>query len=165
MPALSKAELHERVIGALGSEVASHGDLTHVPFVLQVSGLIPLAVWAFTITSPPGGRHPLESKIQLMVPGQGRDERGSLRPDDPDLFPVLIGVKPDEDLFVLWDAWKHEGFAFSKNVQVRAQPLIDAQTFGIGEASRRLASGEEMILAARGDYLREALRRRIVGGD
>lgn len=164
MPGLSKVELHSRIIAVLGEEVAAHGDREEVPFRLEVRGLIPLAVWAFTITSPPGGRHPLESKIQLMVPGQGRDERGSLRSADSDLFPILIGVKPDEDLFVLWDAWKHEGFAFSKNVQVRAQPLIDAQTFGIGEATRRLANGHEVVLAARGADLREALRRRIMGG-
>src|SRR3954469_26040731 len=123
MPALSKADLHRRILVALGSDVATYGDPNDVPFPMDVAGLIPLAVWAFTITSPPGGRHPLESKIQLMVPGQGRDQRGSLRPEDPDRFPVLIGVKPEDDLFVLWDAWKHENFAFSKNVQVRAQPL------------------------------------------
>jgi hypothetical protein len=162
MPALTKEELHQAILDALGPEVEDHGSLTTVPFSLKPRRILKLAVWAFTVTSPPGGRHPLESKIQLIAPGQRRDERGHLRTPDDESFSILLGYKPEEELFVLWDAYRHDGFAFSKNVQVRAQPLLDAITFGIGRMTRQLASGEELIIAARADHLYEALRERVL---
>lgn len=157
---LTKAELHRRIIDALAAAVHDHGDLAHVPLALRVQGLIPLAVFAFTLTSPPGGRHPLEQKIQLIAPGQQRGERGNLTAPEG-TFRVLMGVDPRRDLFVLWDAYKHRDFAWSKNVQVRSDPLVDAESLGIGRMERELSTGKEMIIACQGSHLREALRERI----
>jgi hypothetical protein len=158
---LRKSELHSLIRDALGDKVKSHGSVEAVPFVVQPDGLVKLAMWAYTVTSPPGGRHPLESKIQLILPGQRKGERADFNPPDDDTFMILIGVKPEEEIFVLWDAYKHRAFPHSKNVQVKAGPLLDAQTFGIGRTTRRLASGDECIIAARPDHLFEALRERI----
>jgi hypothetical protein len=160
MTRLSKPDLHQAVLDALGSDVESHGPLEVVPFRLKTRGVLKVAIWAFNLTSPPGGRHPAESKIQLIAPGQGRDERGNLDPPDG-CAPILLGFGADEDLFVLWDAYLHVNFAFSKNVQVRARPLEDAHTFGIGEMSRKLRTGTEKIIAARADHLGQALAERI----
>jgi hypothetical protein len=162
MPALEKRDLHQAVLDALGSEVDSHEAIDAVPFVVKPKRVVQLAVWAFTVTSPPGGRHPLESKIQIMVPGQARGERGSFQPADDDTFAVLLGYKPEERIFVLWDAYKHANFAFSKNVQVRAEPLLHAMTFGTGRTTRRLASGDETIIVARPDHLHQALSERVL---
>ncbi len=162
MARLSKSGLHQAVLDALGDRVESHGSLEAVPFRLEARGVVPVAIWAFNVTSPPGGRHPLESKIQLIAPGQERDARGRLEPPDDDCFSILLGYKSEERLFVMWDAYKHVDFAFSKNVQVRAQAMEDAITFGIGEMSRRVAGGMETIIVARSDHLGEALARRII---
>ena len=56
---------------------ASSMDVSNVPFLLKPTGLLPLAVFAFTVTDPPGGREATELKIQLIAPGQGRHERGN----------------------------------------------------------------------------------------
>jgi hypothetical protein len=160
MPALTKAELHQRVIDALGAGVASREGVDEVPLLLTVPGLVPLAVWAFTITSPPGGREPTESKIQIMVPGQGRDERADFE-GPAGHYRVLIGVHPDEDMFVLWDAYKHRDFAFSKNVQVKGKLMWEASIAGTATATRNLANSVETVIAARGDHLRDAIRLRM----
>jgi hypothetical protein len=158
VPALTKADLHERVVAAVGA-TATRTPLDEVPLLVTVPGLVPLAVWAFTITSPPGGRHPTESKIQIMVPGQGRDERGDFE-GPPDHYKLLVGVHPDDDMFVLWDAYKHRDFAFSKNVQVKGQLMWEASISGIATTTRNLANSVETVIAARGDHLVEAIRLR-----
>jgi hypothetical protein len=161
MGRLLKPKLHQAVVDALGDDVESHGPLEEVPFQLKVRRLVPIAIWAFNVTSPPGGRHPLESKIQLIAPGQARDARGRLEPPG-DCAPILLGFRADEGLFVLWDAYRHADFAYSKNVQVRARVMEDALTFGIGEMNREMTTGTEKIIAARADHLGKALVRRIV---
>jgi hypothetical protein len=158
---LAKEAIHREVCDALGDAVESHGPIADVPFKLKAKGVVPLAIWAYTVTSPPGGRHPLESKIQLIAPGQARDARGNFVPPDEVSFSILLGFKPEERLFVLWDAYKHVDFAYSKNAQVRAEPLVDALSFGTGRTTRKLQGGEEAIIAARPDHLLQALTERI----
>lgn len=160
MPSLRKAHLHTRVLAALGKDVADHGAIDTAPMPVEIAGVIPLVVWAFTLTNPPGGRHPLESKIQLIVPGQKRGERGNLT-GPPSHFRLLIGVHPEEDLFVLWDAYKQNDFTWSKNVQVRGELLWDAQVQGISSGSRELATGTETVIAASANRLRDAILLRI----
>lgn len=159
MPALTKTELHDRITTALGVAAARTG-FDDVPLLLNVPGLVPLAIWAFTITSPPGGRHPTESKIQIMVPGQGRDERGEFE-GPADHYKLLIGVHPEDDIFVVWDAYKHRSFAFSKNVQVKGQLMWEATISGIATATRNLSNSVETVIAARGDRLADAIRVRM----
>ena len=162
MPAIPKPELHRLVLAALEDASPAHGALEDVPFLLQAKGLIPVAIYAFTVTDPPGGRDADELKIQMIAPGQGKGERGSLPAPDEDTCPILLGYSRHYDVFVLWDAYKHVDFSFSKNCQVRLQPLVDASLTGIGKQARQLRStGLETILAARPDHLHAALAERI----
>jgi hypothetical protein len=160
VPALTKLELHERILTALG--VRPHGEsMDTVPLLVTIPQVaVPLAVWAFTLTNPPGGRHPAESKIQLILPGQGRGERGNFS-GPQGRFKLLVGVHPDEDLFVLWDAYKQRDFAFSKNVQVRGPLLWDASVSGIASGTRRVGGSQETVIVARGDHLARAIKLRI----
>jgi len=160
MPGLAKAELHGRLLTALGTDPAQ-GALADVPLLISVPQIaVPLAVWAFTLTNPPGGRHPAESKIQLIMPGQRPGQRADFE-GPVGHFKLLVGVHPAESLFILWDAYKQSQFSYSKNVQVRGPLLWDASVSGIAVGKRRLASGLETILVARGDHLGEAIKRRI----
>jgi len=55
---LSQTDLHERLIRALGApNVASHGDITEKPIVLDLVSPLPHKVRAymFNATKPPGG--------------------------------------------------------------------------------------------------------------
>lgn len=160
MPSLTKAELHTRILASLGSHVVAKGSVDSVPLPLEVTNVVPLAIWAFTLTNPPGGRHPAESKIQLIVPGQGRRDRANLT-GPPERFKLLVGVHPEDDLYVLWDAYKQRDFTWSKNVQVRGQLLWDAQVEGIATGRRRLANATETVIVARGDRLRDGIALRI----
>jgi hypothetical protein len=160
VPGLSKRELHERFLHALGV-LNADSAMDDVPLLLSLPTIaVPLAVWAFTLTNPPGGRHPAESKIQLIMPGQQRDQRGQF--DGPvGRFKLLIGVHPSDDLFVLWDAYKQRDFGYSKNVQVRGPLLWDASVDGIATGDRELATGHETVIVARGDHLVDAIKQRI----
>jgi hypothetical protein len=158
---LSKHGLAETVVRTLGESVTSYGDLNDDPFLLSVEGLVPLAVYPFNVTDPPGGRDRSELKIQLIAPGQQRGQRGSFTAP-PGHWPILLGYSSDYDVFVLWDANKHVNFAWSKNCQVRMQALTDAQLGGRGSATRTLRSGvTETILTARPDKLLEVLQTRV----
>jgi restriction-modification system family protein len=160
VPGLTKAELHERLVVALGARVEP-GSLDDVPLLIGVSQIaVPLAIWAFTLTNPPGGRHPAESKIQLIMPEQGRGEPGNFE-GPVGSFKLLVGVHPGEDLFVLWDAYKYKDFAWSRNVQVRGPLLWDASVSGMATGTRNLATGLETVIVARGDHLIEAVKQRI----
>jgi hypothetical protein len=160
VPGLTKPELHERILAALG--VSPNGESVNaVPLLMTIPQVaVPLAVWAFTLTHPPGGRHPAESKIQLIVAGQGRGRRGSFS-GPPGRFKLLVGVHSDEDLFVLWDAYKQRDFAYSKNVQVRGPLLWDASLSGIATGTRRVGGEQETVIVARGDHLGKAIKVRI----
>jgi hypothetical protein len=155
-----KPKLHERILAALGVRPDA-GSVDAVPLLLTIPQVaVPLAVWAFTLTKPPGGRHPAESKIQLIVPGQGRRERGNFS-GPLGRFKLLVGVHPDEDLFVLWDAYLQRDFAYSKNVQVRGPLLWDASVSGIATGTRRVGGSQETVIVARGDHLGKAIKLRI----
>jgi restriction-modification system family protein len=157
VPGLSKRELHDRVLAALGTS----GWLDDVPLLVTVREIVvPLAIWAFTLTNPPGGRHPAESKIQLIMPGQDRREPGNFG-GPVGSFKLLVGVHPTDDLFVLWDAYKHRDFAYSKNVQVRGPLLWDASVSGLATGTRRLSAGRETVIVARNDHLIDAIKQRI----
>lgn len=160
MSALTKAELHARILASLGSHVATHSPVDSPPLSMEIPRMVPLLAWAFTLTNPPGGRHPAESKIQLIVPGQGRRDRANLI-GPPERFKLLMGVHPHEDLYVLWDAYKQTNFTWSRNVQVRGELLWDAQVNGISTGQRKLANGLETVIVARGDRLHDAIVTRI----
>jgi hypothetical protein len=63
---------------------------------------------------------------------------------------------------VLWDAYRQPDFSYSKNVQVKATPLLEAVHLGIGQTVRKLTTGDELVIAARADHLREALAKRVL---
>jgi hypothetical protein len=162
VPSLTKAEIAEVILAALADAVTHHGDISDVPFRVEVAGLLPLAIYAFTVTDPPGGRDPRELKIQLIAPGHLRGERGNFVAPTEDDFVVLLGYSAHYDVFVLWDAYKHRDFAWSKNCQVRLDPVTDARVTGLGRRERRLGNGSvETIICARPSHLREALAQRI----
>lgn len=162
MPSLPKSVLAQRVVDALDQDLVSHGDVEEVPFRIEVQGLLPLALYAFTVSDPPGGREPDELKIQLIAPGQKRGERGNFDAPDDDAFVILLGYSQEYEVFVLWDAYKHRDFGWSKNCQIRLAPIKDAQISGLGYRDRTLGGGQlERIIVARPDHLGEALGERV----
>jgi hypothetical protein len=64
-------------------------------------------------------------------------------------MPLLIGYQNEMDVFILWDAALYEDFAYSRNVQVKAETISEAFAGEIGRQVRHLGSNAtEIVLAA-----------------
>lgn len=161
-------KLHRLFIDALGpTRVRSHSDFNTKP--LEADLLTPLPqrvrVYIFNATRPPGGRPLGEHKVQLIMPGQGRNERASF--DDSDGRVILfLGYCVEEEVFVLWDAGLYSNFAWSRNVQVKGETLIQAHGGQIATQSRVLRPhggppATEIVLAVKAERLAEAIEKRM----
>jgi len=165
---LSQAAMHDRVVDALGPErVLDHSSLEQKPFELDLASPLPQRVrmYLFNATRPPGGRPLGEHKVQLIVPGQGRGVRGNFDRSDGRIA-LFAGYSAEEDVFILWDAGLYSDFAWSRNVQVKVETIIQASAGKIATQERRLRphSGPavtETLVAARADHLEAAILKRI----
>jgi len=160
-------ELHRRLVQALGAAVRSHAPLDQKPFELDLAPPLPqrVRVYMYNATRPPGGRPLGEHKVQLIVPGQRRGERASFNNGDGRIV-LLIGYGAEEDVFILWDAGLYSDFAWSRNVQVKAETIIQASAGKLATQERQLrpTSGRptvETVLAVKPRRLAEALVRRM----
>ena len=158
---LDTGRLHGAFITSLGDDVIRHSDLESKPLEVDLRPPLPskLRVYLYTLTDPPGGRPADEYKIQLMVPGQGRDEVGNFD-HSGGRFVVVGGYHPTSEVFVLWDAAMYQDFAFSRNVQVKAATIFAAIGGGLSRQKRRTRAGWETVLAVRSADLGAGLRER-----
>lgn len=161
-------EMHQKVVEALGSTlVRSHGSFASKPFELDLAPPLPqrVRIYMYNATRPPGGRPLGEHKIQLIVPGQRRAERASFDNGDGRIV-LLIGYAAEEDVFVLWDAGLYSDFAWSRNVQVKAETIIEASAGKLATQERQLRppTGRptvETLIAVKPRRLAEAIARRM----
>ena len=162
MGALPKKAIHTEILQAAGRSAEAHGPLDEVPFRLRLVGFGDLAFYVFTLTSPPGGRPVGEYKIQLILPGQPRGARGQL---DflTGAFTALVGWSAEDEVFVLWDAYAHETFSYSQNLQVKGECVWTAQALGLSTCERRLRGkeGVEVTVVCRGDHFLDGIRYRV----
>ena len=164
---ISQAELHRRFLDALGDRVRSNGVLDRKPLEAELDPPLParFRLYIFNATRPPGGRPLGEHKVQLIVPGQRRGDRASFDQGGGRIV-LLGGYSVEEDVFVLWDAGLYSDFAWSRNVQVKAETLIQAAAGKVVEQTRRLRSTggngvTETLLACPPPRLADALVRRL----
>jgi hypothetical protein len=166
---VAQEELHGRLVDALGSKmVRSHGSLDAKPFEMDLFPPLPqrVRVYIYNATRPPGGRPLGEHKVQLIVPGQRRGVRGSFDNGDGRIV-LLVGYSAEEDVFILWDAGLYSDFAWSRNVQVKSETIIQASAGKLATQERQLRphSGRptvETVLAVKPRRLAEAIEKRMV---
>ena len=163
---LSQAELHAALVKSLGSSVDSSGDLEEKPLNIILRPPFPRFVraYVYNATRPPGGRTMGEHKIQLIVPGQPRGERGNF--DDADgHFILLVGIEPHLGVTVFWDAGLYRDFSYSRNVQVKGETIYRALGSDIARQERALrttsGTAREIVLAATEDRVCDALLLRM----
>lgn len=155
-------EIHERFVEALDGRVVWSSDVESKPLEIDLVPPLPSQVrlYAFNLTHPPGGRTTGEHKIQLIIPGQTRGERGNFDLSGGRIV-LLSGYEPETDVFVLWDSGMYPDFPYSCNVQVRAETVYAAYAGQIAEQERALRGrGIETVIATKADRLDEAIRRR-----
>jgi hypothetical protein len=170
---LSIDDLHKTFLNALGAAVASHGDLEKKPLEVDLTSPLPpkLRVYMYNATYPPGGRTMGEHKIQLIVPGQNRGERGNFD-SSGGRIPLLVGYRQDLGIFMLWDAELYVDFSYSRNVQVKPETVYEAFAQGLARQKRNLWSQpKEIVIAADARHLAQAILerqqetiKRLVGG-
>lgn len=163
-PKLKKEQLYKLFVDGLGGKVESHTALDKPPLLVDLCQpyQLRMRVYLYNCTNPPGGRSLDEYKIQIILPGQPRGQRGSLDFSDQRM-PILaayavIGEEIDDGVFILWDPFMHPDFAYSANMQVKSETIIKA--LGETVAVSRRGNGE-VILAARPQHLYEAIRYRV----
>jgi len=158
---LRKSDLNKLFIKGLGEKVEWHSDDDGAPLLINLTAplSLKLRVYLYNCTNPPGGRALDEYKIQIILPGQKRDERGVLDYSDGRM-PLLAAYVQEgkEGVFVLWDADKHEDFSYSANMQVKSDAIIGAFYTEIATITRK---NNERILAVRPKYLYKAIKRRL----
>jgi excisionase family DNA binding protein len=164
---ISQTEMHERLIVVLGKRVLRHGLTSAKPLEVDLGGQLPvrIRVYMFNATRPPGGRPLGEHKVQLIVPGQRRGQRGSFDHGD-DRVVLLVGYAAEEDVYILWDAGLYSNFAWSRNVQVKAETIIEATAGKLATQFRQLRPADgpaivETLIAAPAERLAEAIDTRI----
>lgn len=165
---VSQVELHRRFVQALGdSIVRAHSPVEAKPFELDLSPPLPqrIRVYMYNATRPPGGRPLGEHKIQLILPGQQRQQRASFDNGDGRIV-LLVGYAAEEDVFVLWDAGLYPDFAWSRNVQVKSETIIRASAGKIATQERKLRPANarpivETVLASNSRQLADTIVKRM----
>lgn len=164
---VSTCEMHSYFISALGDTIAWHSALDKKPLEVDVINPYSLRfrVYMYNCTSPLGKRPKDEYKLQLIVPMQKHGVKGEFDYSDERIvlliaYAVLYNIA-EEGVFVLFDALRHQNFAYSANLQVKAdiinQALVEPISIG------RKNSGE-VIVAAQREHLCEAIDKRLVSG-
>jgi len=148
---LSIEELSHTFLGALGEAVSWHSSTERKPLEIDCKSPLPpkLRVYIYNATYPPGGRTMGEHKIQLIVPGQERGERGNFVASGGRI-PLLVGFRPDLGIF-----------SYSRNVQVMPETVFEAFARGIARQERRLwTQNSEIVIATDARHLAEAILER-----
>jgi hypothetical protein len=154
-------DLQEYIISKLGDSVVNYSDPSSKPIVIEVNkpSYRKYRVYAFNCGNPPGGRPIDEYKIVLNV-GQEYGKPGNFDYSEG-CFAIVVGYVNQLDVFVLWDPSKHKDFAYNKNMQVKAETILNALASPLSLQKRRTNNGEEVIIAGRSEYLIDALNKRI----
>ncbi len=158
---LTTSELNKYFIRCLGDSLVDSSDVNEKPLCVKVK--MPeekkLRVYLYNSGNPPGGRPLGEYKIVLNV-GQPYGCRGNFDYSDGYIV-LLIGYIEAHDVFVFWDATRHKDFAFNKNLQVKATTVLTALANELSYQNRKTDNGTEIVIAARAENLKLAIRKRI----
>ena len=160
----SKEELNGLIIEDLGDRVVWNSGINSKTLLLDLE--MPkrkLRIYVFNCTCPPGGRALDEYKIQMIIEGQSRGERGHINTDDGRI-PLIMGYAcpfdDDKDgVYIIWDTSFHMEFAYSANLQCYLDPMLQALSEEVVTCYKK--GNREQIVVARREYLTKAIERRI----
>lgn len=149
MPEVPQSVLHAKLRAALPrrTTVTSNADEVR-PVEATIPDIGPTRIYLWTATHVESNSRPVdEFKIQLILPGQVRGERGALDFSGRRMT-VLLGYSPDFGVFVAWDAQLHKEFSYSAAVQVKEATLDYARRNGWAVSPpRTVHEGREVRVA------------------
>lgn len=160
----SKEELNGLIIEDLGDRVVWNSGINSKTLLLDLE--MPkrkLRIYVFNCTCPPGGRALDEYKIQMIIEGQSRGERGHINTDNGRI-PLIMGYAcpfdDDKDgVYIIWDTSFHMEFAYSANLQCYLDPMLQALSEDVVTCYKK--GNREQIVVARREHLTKAIERRI----
>ena len=160
----SKEELNGLIIEDLGDRVVWSSGINSKTLLLDLE--MPkrkLRIYVFNCTCPPGGRALDEYKIQMIIEGQSRGERGHINTDDGRI-PLIMGYAcpfdDDKDgVYIIWDTNFHMEFAYSANLQCYLDPMLQALSEDVVTCYKK--GNREQIVVAMREHLTKAIERRI----
>ena len=160
----NKKELNSMIIEDLGNRVVWSSGLNSKTLLLNLERpKRKLRIYVFNCTCPPGGRSLDEYKIQMIIEGQSRGERGHIITDDGRI-PLIMGYAcpfdDDKDgVYIIWDTSFHMEFAYSANLQCYLDPMLQALSEDVITCYKK--GNREQIIVARRENLPKAIERRI----
>lgn len=156
-------DLHRAFLAPLRGRLVGHSPTGSKPLCVDLALPSPprLRVYMYTLVGGVGTKRPNEFKAVLRVPGQAVGKYGSFDFSD-DRLAVVVGYRPELDVFVLWDASLHHRFKNGGNIQVKDRTVFDAAATGRAEQARKL-TGEvhEVVIACQSWTLVKALEDRV----
>ncbi|MFF9190988.1 MULTISPECIES: hypothetical protein [Streptomyces] len=150
--------------------VPSEESLRGKPILLRLRPPLPLRlrVYLFRATQHPSERKAGTFRIQLSVgqPVPGSQPRRFKFDRSDGVRCLLVGYHPELKTFILWDADMQDiaqGYTYSKGVQAPPGVVFSAVARGIAQEDRQLRKPNrvETIIAARPEFLAEAISRRV----
>lgn len=161
---LSQSELNKIILDDLSPYIQDFSNASSKPLYVDLKKPYDfrMKIYMFNCTHPPGGRALHEYKIQLIIEGQKRKQRGRL--DDTDgRFIFIVGyARPlfdrNKGVYIFWDAERHKEFAFSANLQVKLDTLLKTTEVPVVHYKRK---NGEILLACTRDHVMEAINQRL----
>ena len=157
--------LHRALLDSLSPYVEEHSDISQKPLLVKMKAPynLRLKIYLYNCTNPPGARQAGECKSQIILPGQQRGQRGRFV-EEPGVVTLLMGLASitddiEDGVFVIWELKKHMEFAYSANVQVSLNALLQAYSDQMFSMKKR--GNGEWIVVSRPGRLPAAIQRRV----
>ena len=160
---LTAKQLNELFVADLGEAFCVKSELEKKPLLISPTAApeITYKVYIYNCTNPPGGRTLDEYKIQLILPDQGRGNRGHLDESDGTII-LIVGFaiydSAENGVWVIWETDRHREFAYSANLQVKMGSLLDTITNHVFH-TKKPGNGETIVVADR-EHLCDAIALR-----
>ena len=160
---LSQRELQDLFLTDLGAWAEKVENNGRKPLMLRLKYPFnrKLKIYLFNCTAPPGGRSIDEFKVQLILDGQRRGERGKIDTSDGRTTLIVGYATPFIDVYggiwVLFELDKHKEFAYSANIQVYLRQILPALEETIHVCQK---NNKEILVIAQRQYLRDAIQER-----
>lgn len=160
---LTAKELNAFFLDDLGDEYCVKSDMEKKPLLISPLSTpeITYKVYIYNCTNPPGGRTLDEYKIQLILPDQGRGERGYLDESDGTII-LIVGFAIydlcENGVWVIWETDRHREFAYSSNLQVKMGNILDTITNKVFY-TKKSGNGEVIVVSDR-EHLCDAIEMR-----
>ncbi len=161
---IPQAKLNEMFIADLGDAFIRKTSDSLKPMLLELAlpSKIPAKVYLYNCTGPMGGRPGTEYKIQLIIENQHPGERRTLV-DPEGGFTFVVGFSnplnnPDYGIYVIWETGKHREFAYSANLQVKLEYMLDTLGKPIIYQQKRTTK-EVLVMAQRSNLVKALIAR------